>query len=392
MSTSGKKLRWKNGNSDMPIQVDSAVGDGNGLQIDTNYLKKTEMAMDYNNVSVHFALDTSVNNGPEFTDYPYVGYFELSRITASTAANVTYSDEQVNSGQFAPICQTKDDHRVYLYAKSDVTPGASDVIVVPTISIGAGAALVNDATVIDGSNNPVTSNAVYDALHDWVKTTVPSGAVFTDTHVTAVGNHYTPTGTTSKDASGGTLVDIANSSGTQVVTGVNIDAAGHVTGVKSTALKATNSQYAVNNGTLTIQKNGSNVASFTANQSDNATANIKIPKISVGGSQSGSGTATDVWRYINIADNDGGGSRKIAWGKTGDSHKDGYYRVDITFNAEFTTAVESVVVLPWGANADAPSNGWKLNGSDSIRTDGCSIYMDAAWDTIRGLYWIAIGY
>lgn len=33
----------------------------------------------------------------------------------------------------------------------------------------------------------------------------------------------------------------------------------------------------VNNGTLTIQKNGSNVATFTANQSSNSTANITVP-------------------------------------------------------------------------------------------------------------------
>ena len=33
----------------------------------------------------------------------------------------------------------------------------------------------------------------------------------------------------------------------------------------------------VNNGTLTIQKNGTNVATFTANQSTNATANITVP-------------------------------------------------------------------------------------------------------------------
>ena len=33
----------------------------------------------------------------------------------------------------------------------------------------------------------------------------------------------------------------------------------------------------VNNGTLTIKKNGTNVATFTANQSSNATANITVP-------------------------------------------------------------------------------------------------------------------
>ena len=37
------------------------------------------------------------------------------------------------------------------------------------------------------------------------------------------------------------------------------------------------SQPTVNNGTLTIQKNGSNVQTFTANQSTNVTANIVVP-------------------------------------------------------------------------------------------------------------------
>ena len=37
------------------------------------------------------------------------------------------------------------------------------------------------------------------------------------------------------------------------------------------------SQPTVNNGRLTIQKNGSNVATFTANQSGNSTANIVVP-------------------------------------------------------------------------------------------------------------------
>ena len=60
----------------------------------------------------------------------------------------------------------------------------------------------------------------------------------TDTKVTSPSNHYTPAKSTTKSASGGTLTDIANSTlGTQVVTGVEMDAKGHVTGVVSTALK-----------------------------------------------------------------------------------------------------------------------------------------------------------
>ena len=38
----------------------------------------------------------------------------------------------------------------------------------------------------------------------------------------------------------------------------------------------------VNNGTLTIQQNGSNVATFSANQAGNATANISVPAVNNG--------------------------------------------------------------------------------------------------------------
>lgn len=72
----------------------------------------------------------------------------------------------------------------------------------------------------------------------------------TDTKVTAVGNHYTPSGGTTTSASGGTLTDITNSSsGVQVVTGVTKDAAGHVTGVTSVALKSTNTNTTYGNMT-----------------------------------------------------------------------------------------------------------------------------------------------
>ena len=46
---------------------------------------------------------------------------------------------------------------------------------------------------------------------------------------------------------------------------------------KGTKVATTNDIPTVNNGTLTIQKNGTNVATFGANQSTNATANITVP-------------------------------------------------------------------------------------------------------------------
>lgn len=81
-----------------------------------------------------------------------------------------------------------------------------------------------------------------DATND--KITISS----TDQSVTAVGNHYTPATDSSaeKDASGGTATQLPTSStGTlvQVVTGVQMDAKGHVTGVVSKGLWSPNSTY-----------------------------------------------------------------------------------------------------------------------------------------------------
>lgn len=60
----------------------------------------------------------------------------------------------------------------------------------------------------------------------------------------------------------------------------------------------------VNNGTLTIQKNGTNVQTFTANQSGNTTANITVPtKTSELTNDSGFKT-TDTWK-ANTKDSEG---------------------------------------------------------------------------------------
>lgn len=72
----------------------------------------------------------------------------------------------------------------------------------------------------------------------------------TDTKVTSVGNHYIPVDGTTLSASGGTLTDIANSTaGVQVITGITKDAAGHITGITSKAIKATNNTYTTGSST-----------------------------------------------------------------------------------------------------------------------------------------------
>ena len=102
---------------------------------------------------------------------------------------------------------------------------------------------------------------------------------------------------TLKNVNGGTLstvtVDnVANATNATNATKATKDASGNVitstyATVASLATVATSGSYndltnkptipTVNNGTLTVQKNGTNVATFTANQSTASTANIEVP-------------------------------------------------------------------------------------------------------------------
>jgi hypothetical protein len=56
----------------------------------------------------------------------------------------------------------------------------------------------------------------------------------------------------------------------------------------------------VNDATLTIQKNGTNVATFTANASSNATANIEVPVITMTTTDPGEGSALAANNFIAV--------------------------------------------------------------------------------------------
>lgn len=90
-------------------------------------------------------------------------------------------------------------------------------------------------STVGGTTTPIYLSAgVPTALSYTIEKSVPSNAVFTDTKVTSVGNHYTPSADSASalnvDASSTTSASWAS---TSLVTGVNIsrDARGHVTGL-----------------------------------------------------------------------------------------------------------------------------------------------------------------
>lgn len=109
------------------------------------------------------------------------------------------------------------------------------------VSSSSTSVTTNTVAIFDGTTGKVIKSSGLT-----IGKSVPSNAVFTDASVTDVGNHYTPSGGTSKSASGGTATQLPTESGSsnvQVVTGVTVDAAGHVTGVSSKGLWSPNTTY-----------------------------------------------------------------------------------------------------------------------------------------------------
>ena len=143
-----KKLQYDSSK----VQVESAIRDGNGVKIDTNYARK---AIILSNTQVTFSSnpDTSTN-----TDYPYRGTISATGVTSSTPVDVTFADEEANSLHYASWCTTDTDV-IYLYST------VNDTITIPTIAIGmdyTGSPV--DSSPTSGSVNPVSSGGVYTAL------------------------------------------------------------------------------------------------------------------------------------------------------------------------------------------------------------------------------------
>lgn len=87
---------------------------------------------------------------------------------------------------------------------------------------GPASATAGHIAVFDGATGKVIKDGTYT-----IATSVPSNAVFTDTKVTSVDNHYKP-------ANGTTLTGTAGSpvtAGGKVVTGITADSSGHITNI-----------------------------------------------------------------------------------------------------------------------------------------------------------------
>ena len=95
-------------------------------------------------------------------------------------------------------------------------------------------------------------------------------------------NHKNPYIGYASDQVDGTFV-IGSLLGTNYASGLAIGGGSGNLLWKGAKVATTSDIPTVNNGTLTIKKNGTTVATFSANQSGNATANITVPTFSLSG-------------------------------------------------------------------------------------------------------------
>ena len=188
------------------------------------------------------------------------------------------------------VINVKDENAVSILANQGLTEQQKSNA---RSNIGAGdssfSGSYNDLT--DKPTIPVVNNATLTIQKNG--TTVESFTANASSNVTA--NITVPT----------KVSQLTNDSGyttnTGTVTQVKVGSTAYNPSSGVVSLPAYPSVPTVNNGTLTIQKNGTNVQTFTANQSSNATANITVPtKVSELTNDSGYTTNTGTVTQVKV--------------------------------------------------------------------------------------------
>ena len=208
-------------------------------------------------------------------------------------------------GWTCPSTMAKTGH-LYSYDASQNATFPAQITATQFNGLATNASRLSNTTAIGSATQPVyfTASGVPAACSYTLGASVPSTAVFTDTKVTAVGNHYTPSGgsAATATASGSTL-----SFGGAVITGVTKDAAGHVTGVTTSKLPDNPNTWrpigdnidktdSETSASLTAVKTAYDKAIAAYNLADSKTANTgTVTKISTGAGLTGgniTGTGT----------------------------------------------------------------------------------------------------
>ena len=224
-------------------------------------------------------LNTMVAQGGVYTD-SYTGALDMNNSNIYGVNSIYTADASDHAGE-----------GIHFYRDAThvdtLWMNGGDLLFVPNRALGTSTTKANSQKVARFTANPTTGQVVVtDGTTGGVKTTgftidtsVPQNAVFTDTKVTAVGNHYTPSGGSAKTPTGDTdtnITNLASGSGSQVISGVTIDAAGHVTGLTSKKIRSVNTTYANGTGITIGTGNAINHSNSVTAQTTQKVYPIKI--------------------------------------------------------------------------------------------------------------------
>lgn len=207
----------------------------------------------YTTSGKNYAVELS--NGKAYVNVPWTSYSIANASTAGLVKPInvitkpSINSITTTSGRYYSVQMSSDGN---MFVNVPWVQGSSNPGTVTSITAGAGltgGTITSSGTIkaklrteglmsLDSINASSTSNRVYAVQQDksgYLAVSVPWTDTNTDTKVTSVANHYTPSGGTTLSASGGSSLTAGSS---QVVTGITKDAAGHVTGITSGSLPA----------------------------------------------------------------------------------------------------------------------------------------------------------
>ena len=207
----------------------------------------------YTTSGKNYAVELS--NGKAYVNVPWTSYSIANASTAGLVKPInvitkpSINSITTTSGRYYSVQMSSDGN---MFVNVPWVQGTSNPGTVTSITAGAGltgGTITSSGTIkaklrteglmsLDSINASSTSNRVYAVQQDksgYLAVSVPWTDTNTDTKVTSVANHYTPSGGTTLSASGGSSLTAGSS---QVVTGITKDAAGHVTGITSGSLPA----------------------------------------------------------------------------------------------------------------------------------------------------------
>lgn len=187
-----------------------------------------------------------------------------------------------------------------------------------TLSVNGWDTLNNTVTTATSKLSTIATGAEVNVQADWTEANSASDAYIQNKPTIPTVNNATLTikrnntsvGTFTANASSNKSIDITVPTKTSELTNDGADNTSTYVEADELATVATSGSYVdltnkptiptVNNATLTIQQNGTNVATFTANSSTDTTANITSPNITMTDTDPGEGSPLSAGDFIGV--------------------------------------------------------------------------------------------